>query len=92
MDISSISRPFIRFIRRHHFTIFIVIAVGSIAVAVFAIYETIQSNNSTEGVSSPSSATTFNQATIKKLDSLDTTGSNTVFHLPTDKRANPFVE
>lgn len=85
-------RPFLKFLHRFHFTIFAVVALGGLALVILSFFTTF-SRSSTPSVSggSTSSVPVLDQATMKKVDSLQPSG--TPSPLPNyPGRTDPFSE
>ena len=82
----------IKFLHRYSFTIYIVVVLGGLALVILSFTNIINASSATTTVQTPdSSIPTFDQATIKKIDSLQPSGTPT--HLPSYKgRTNPFSE
>ena len=79
-----------RFFWQHHLTLFIALAAGSVAIAIYSLFGIIlnSSNASTQSVSAD---TTFDQDTIKRVQALSDSPDDT-YTLPTGQRTDPFTE
>lgn len=83
-------RGYSRFLHRYHFVLFVVTALGGLAVIVFLLNNTIQlSTNTTLSVEPAQPG--FDTQTIEKLRSLKQTNSSQELQFP-GGRTNPFVE
>lgn len=93
MDISliAIKKSLANFLIRFHFVLFIVTAVGSLAVAIFMLYKVIELSDSETGYTSSVNQISFDEATIKKLRNLKPSSEQTE-KIQISGRANPFVE
>ncbi len=74
------------FLYRYHIVLFVLIVIGSLAIATFLL----NSAMSPAPISSPETSKTssFDTKTMDKIDALRTTSTPLV--LPTGKRTNPF--
>lgn len=94
MDISlqTIKTSVIAFLHRFHIVLFVVITVGSLAVAILLLSTIIASASESNGYVSTSNNATFDQATIDQINQLKTDDQDTSSALPQTGRTNPFVE
>lgn len=79
-----------KFFWRHHLTMFIVVAAGSIAFAIFLLIQVVE-KSSNIGAYTPSNADTFDTETIQRVRELNDRPTYD-FSLPTNQRNNPFTE
>lgn len=86
----DIGRKISKLLYRFHFVIFVVIVVGSMAVAIFMLNQTINRAVDTSQMVHPIPER-FDQETIDRLNELDTDGTQRDIDLP-DGRINPFNE
>lgn len=95
MEISftDIKKAISRFLHRYHVVVFTVVILGGLAAAVFVFNNIIaQSSGTDTGYTSSANDTTFDKATIDRINQLKTSSD------PEDKidfsngRTNPFVE
>jgi len=93
MDISfsKIKDALGRFIGRFHIVIFVVVALGGLAVIVFLLYNVILTANDSSGYTPNTNSANFDEATIKRIDQLRTR-NEADSQLDLSGRANPFVE
>lgn len=89
-DLSSFIGSIRHFLWRYHLTMFIVIAVGSIALAIFSLLGVV-SQPSDPVATGTASQSNFDQETIDRVLQLQDTPSYN-FTLPTNQRNNPFSE
>jgi hypothetical protein len=73
---------------RYHITLFIVIATGGVAAAMYSLVTII---NSTSGATDTTGTISFDQATIKRVQALGNANS-TAYNLPSGVRTDPFAE
>ena len=81
---------FTRFMWRHHFTLFLVISIGGIALAIYSLFGVINASSNTDNLDA-SGQIVFDQQTINKIQKLDGT-PETNFALPTGQRTDPVME
>ncbi len=79
------------FLWKYSLTVFLVPAVGAVAIAIFLIYHVVQSD-STPTASDTSNTITFDKTTMDQLKKLQPADSQTTYSLPTNQRSNPFTE
>lgn len=81
-----------RFFHRYHFVLFVVTALGGLAIIVFMLNQTLQtSTDLTQSTETPQIGG-FDQATIDRLKELKQTDSSESLRFPANQRINPFVE
>lgn len=79
-----------RFFHRYNVVIFVVVALGGLALVVFMLNTTIQLSTDTSTATQTPIAG-FDQTTIDRLDGLKQTSSNEALKFPSG-RINPFIE
>jgi hypothetical protein len=94
MDISlqTIKAPVVAFLHRFHIILFVVLSIGSLAVAILLLNTIIASSGESNGYVSTSNNASFDQKTIDQINQLKATGENSSPALPQTGRTNPFVE
>ena len=94
MDISlqAIKTPIITFLRRFHIILFVVLSIGSLAIAILLLSAVIASSGESNGYVSNSNNASFDQTTINQINQLKTNDENNSTSLPQTGRTNPFVE
>jgi hypothetical protein len=94
MDISlqAIKAPVIAFLHRFHITLFVVLSIGSLAVAILLLNSVIVSSSESNGYVSTSNNASFDQTTINQVNQLKTNNESASLSLPQTGRVNPFVE
>lgn len=92
LSLDTIRSGFSAFFGRFHLVLYVIVVGGGLAVAVFFIYQIIiQATDISIADSQPVS--TFDQATIEKLESLNASADNIKpLELPENQRVNPFVD
>lgn len=89
---SQLLHGYSRFFHRYHFVLFVVTALGGLAIVVFLLNQTIQtSTDTTANAEAIQQSVNFDQATIKQLEELKQTGSSDPLKFP-NRRINPFIE
>jgi hypothetical protein len=95
MNISFSFTPIKRFIvttlHRYHIILFAVIILGGLAVIVFYLNNVLILSGQSDGYTSQSNNSSFDQTTIERIKQLRTT-SETDNQLDLSGRSNPFVE
>jgi hypothetical protein len=92
LSLASIKKACIAFLQRFHVVIFVVIVLGGATVVVFILNSIIVISSESNGYTSNTTSQTFDQATIKRIQTLNT---STQTNAPLDLshgRTNPFVE
>ncbi len=89
-SLSSIMQHVRSFLWRHHLVVFVAIAFGGIALAMYSLVAVINSSNNTAGFDT-SGKVIFDKATIDKVNELGN-DSKGKFTLPTGVRTDPFAE
>lgn len=85
---SSIARTFVKY----NLTLFIVVLVGGLSVAVLMLNDILQQTSSSGAATTTTSISTFDQVTIDRVRLLHTSNDVLpVFTLPAG-RVNPFAE
>lgn len=92
LSLTGLKTSLSTFFHRYHVVLFVVVAVGGLAVVIFMLNNTIIAASETPAEGAPVTSTTFDQATIDKVNQLDTTSSSRPLSLPGGQRTNPFVE
>lgn len=77
---------------RYHLTLFVVVLVGGLSTAVLMLNEILKQSSDPNGYTSSLDITSFDQATIDRLQQLKSSDeASTGFTLPAG-RLSPFVE
>ncbi len=91
LNLAAIVKPIKRFLWKYNSTLFFVLAAGAIGLAIYSLYQVVQAASNPSNLP-PTSTYTFDQATMDKIGKLKDSSASNTYTLPTDKRANPFVE
>lgn len=92
ITINQLFKPFGIMIRKFHITLFIVILVGGLSAAVLILSSVIRESSDTTNFTPGTTASSFDQETIDRLNKLQTSDQNTgPITLPAG-RINPFSE
>lgn len=78
--------------KRYGLTIFIIVLVGGLSSAVLILNEALQQTNRGGTGSSSSGNTSFDQATIDRVNQLSTSEKSRNTYAPPSGRINPFAE
>lgn len=93
ISLDAITKPLAYFFGRFHAVIFVVLVVGGLAVAVLILSDVVQSSTNTIQTSTDTiSGSSFDQATIERIDKLKTSDDNAGELVLPPGRINPFVE
>lgn len=79
-----------RFFWRYHLTMFTVIAVSGIAIAILSLIGVVARSSDTDN-SGTSETSNFDEQTIERVKQLNDV-PNYTFTLPSNQRNNPFAE
>lgn len=92
MNLKAIKQNLTAFLRRFHITLFVLIVFGGLAVVVFMLNSVIIRSSDTSGYTPETPNATFDQATIDRIEELQTRDqSGGTLQLPPG-RTNPFIE
>ena len=94
MDISliTIKRSITTFLKRYHIVLFVVIVLGGLGSAVLLLNNTVNLSGESNGYISTANSTSFDQATINRINQLKSPDQNNSALDLTKGRTNPFVE
>ena len=81
----------INFLRRFHIVLFVIVVLGGLAIVILLLNNAIVASTQSNGYTPNTNNGNFDQATIKKIQDLQTTGQSDQLTLPPG-RTNPFVE
>jgi len=90
-NLITISHTLRAFMWRYSLTIFLVPAIGAIALATFLIYRVVQTDTSS-ATGNTTNTITFDKDTMERIKKLQPATSQTAYSLPTNQRSNPFTE
>ncbi len=86
-----IKKAIAKFLRRFHVVIFVIVVLGGLAIIIFLLNSVIVTSTQANGYTPDINNSSFDKATIKKIENLQTTGQSNQLTLPPG-RTNPFVE
>jgi hypothetical protein len=89
INLSSIQKGITSFLQRYHFILFFVYVISGLSFGIWSIYGIIELSDQTNGYTSQTNSTTFDQATIERLRGLRYSTQETET-LPTEGRVSPF--
>lgn len=88
----SIKKFIFAFLRRFHIMIFVVVVLVGLIVIVYLLYNIVISSTNTAGVTQNTTNTSFDKATIKRINDLKTRDQSSDDLDLSNGRTNPFVE
>lgn len=94
MDITldSLTKNIVQVFKRYHVVIYVLLVIGGLGVAVLFLNQTVESSAQSNGYESTANNTSFDQATIDRINQLGN-GSDAQNTIDLDKgRVNPFIE
>ena len=91
ISFSSIQKAVIAFLHRFHVVIFVVVVLGGLAVIVLMLNNIIIRSGEAGGYTAPGTESSFDQATIKKVESFSSR-SDSDANPPAGSHTNPFIE
>lgn len=88
----KIKEAFFAFLHRFHVVVFVVLVLGGLVWVVLLLNLTVITSSEPNDYTPPTSTTTFDQDTIKRIEELKTRDQNADISMPPGVRINPFVE
>lgn len=92
ISLPTIKKAFFAFLHRYHAVLFVVIVLGSLGVVILLLNSSIIASTESNDYTPQTTSTTFDQATMKRIEELKTRDQNTSLDTPAGSRINPFVE
>lgn len=95
LSLTAIFSPIVNVFKNYNLTIFIVVLVGGLGVAVLMLSGALQKASQTDGYTSSTStstSTSFDQTTINRVNQLHTSSEAPSDYTPPSGRINPFAE
>lgn len=92
ISLPAIKKGFFGFLHRFHAITFVIIVLGGLAVVVLLLNDTIITSGEPNDYTPQTTITTFDQATMKRIEELKTRDQNTDIITQPGVRTNPFVE
>jgi len=91
ISLSAIAKNITSLLHRYHIILFVIFALGGLAFVIFLLNGIlVRASDSTNYTSA--STTTFDEATIKRIEELKTRDDPLVKLDTNGKRTNPFIE
>lgn len=91
-NFQSIGKNIGQFLWKYHFTLFFVVAVSGITLGIYSLLGVINTTAPATTSAGTDSATTFDDATIKRIDELKSGSEQGSFSLPANQRTDLFME
>lgn len=92
ISVASIKKVLVNFLHRFHLTIFVVVVLGGVIVAVGLLNSIVIRSGDTAGYTPKTTSDSFDEATITRIDELKTRDQNGGNLNLSGGRTNPFVE
>jgi exopolysaccharide biosynthesis protein len=92
ISFTSAKKAIVTFLHRFHVMIFVVVVLVGLIYIVYLLYNIIIASTDTKGYTPDSTNTSFDKATIKRIDELKTRGQSGEELDLSQGRTNPFVE
>jgi hypothetical protein len=92
ISLTSIKKAFIKFLQRFHVILFVIVVVGGTAIVIFILNGVIIRSSESDGYTSNTNNTSFDKATMKRIEELKTRDQNDNSAVLPSGRTNPFVE
>jgi hypothetical protein len=92
LSLGSVKKIVTTFLHRFHVVIFVIVVLGTLAIVILLLNNTIIMSGQSNGYTPTTNDATFDQATIKKIQDLKTAGQSSSPIDLSGGRTNPFVE
>ncbi len=93
VSFGALKRSFFVFLHKSHVLIFSILVLGGLVVAVFMLNNVIIQSSNSDGYTSATTNSAFDQDTIKRIEELKTSDQDDgELNLSGGLRTNPFVE
>ena len=92
ISIPALKKSFFAFLHRYHVVLFVVIVLGGLGIVVLLLNNSIIASTEANDYTPQTTSTSFDEATIKRIEELKTRDQNTDINAPAGSRINPFVE
>ena len=93
VSFGALKKSFFAFLHKSHVLIFSILVLGGLVVAVFMLNNVIIQSSNSDGYTSATTNSAFDQDTIKKIEELKTSDQDDgELNLTGGLRTNPFVE
>lgn len=84
----ALKKMIVTMLHRFHIIIFVIFVLGGLAIIILLLNNTIVLSGQSNGYAPDTNDSSFDQATIKKIEDLQNRSTSP----PTSGRTNPFVE
>jgi len=88
----AIKKSILAFLHRFHIVLFVIIVLGGLAVVIFLLNNAVITSGQDNGYSPNANSSSFDQATIQKIQNLKTADQSDPTISNNGARTNPFVE
>jgi exopolysaccharide biosynthesis protein len=92
ISLTSIKKATVTFLHRFHIMIFVIVVLVGLIFIVYLLYNIIISSTDTNGATPTATNTSFDEATIKRINDLKTREQSGDDLDLSQGRTNPFVE
>lgn len=92
LSLDAIKKSLSTFLHRFHVTLFVLVVFGGLALVIFMLNGVIIRSTETSGYTPKTPNATFDQATIDRIEELQTRGQTNGGPTLPPGRTNPFVE
>lgn len=92
ISLPAIKKAFFVFLHRFHVTTFVIVVLGGLVVIILLLNDTIITSGEPNDYTPKTTTTSFDQATMKRIEELKTRDQNTDITTQPGVRTNPFVE
>lgn len=92
IKLTSFFKPIVVAFKKYSLTIFIVVLVGGLTTAVVLLNNALQKSYETSGYTTSTDVTTFDQATIDRVNQLHASSGPATGYTAPSGRINPFSE
>ena len=91
LSLSTVGSNISKFFHRFHMILYVVIVLGSLAIAVFLLYQNVIVSEQASGYTPVASNDNFDIATMQRLDDLEPADSQEpLLNVDTSQRIDPF--
>lgn len=92
INLDSLGTNIVHILKRYHVIIYALCVIGALGAAVLALNSTVESSADSNGYQSTLNSSTFDQATIDRINELSSSGSADAPIDLGNGRINPFNE
>jgi len=91
-SLKTIKKSLYIFLHRFHVVLFVIVILGGLVIAIFLLNETVVTSGESGDYTPATNSTSFDQATIKRIEELKTSNQGGGNLDLSGRRINPFVE